>query len=178
MENIRTRCYGLILYKDSTEYNYDEVISYIEKNIEKYAYIEHKAEEEDKKPHTHIILYFNNKRWLSSLSQELGVSSNYFQEVKLKPYLKYLIHFDNEEKIQYSIDEVKGPLRYLLIDLISNKTTEQEDFVLIYDFITTYDGKLSFTEIVKFCMKNNFYSCFRRNVNAIRILINEHNGTY
>ena len=95
MENVRSRCYALILYKDSLDYDYNKVLEYIEQNVSKYAYIEHKAEKEETKEHTHVLLYFNNKKYLSSLSKELGISSNYIQVASLKPYLKYLIHYDN-----------------------------------------------------------------------------------
>lgn len=179
MEKVfRSRSFGLVLYKDSTDYNYNQVIDFIEKNYLKYAYIEHLPEEEDKKPHTHIVIYFNNKKYNTSLSKELNVPINYIQEVHLKPYLKYLIHYDNEDKIQYTLNDVIGPLKYELEDLISDKTTEKEDFEMLVDFINNFDGKLSFSVLTKYVLKCNFYSCYRRNINALRILINEHNNVY
>lgn len=178
MANVRSRCFALILYRDSDIYNYDEVINYITSNFEKYAYIVHKPEKDESKEHTHVLFYFNNKRYLSSLSNELGIPSNYFEEAHLKPYLKYLIHYDNEEKIQYTLQDVHGPLSYLLEELISDKRTEKEDFEMIFDFINEYDGKLSFNTLVKYCLNCNLYSTFRRNVNALRILLNEHNNVY
>ena len=178
MENVRSRCYALILYKDSLDYDYNKVLEYIEQNVSKYAYIEHKAEKEESKEHTHVLLYFNNKKYLSSLSKELCISSNYIQVASLKPYLKYLIHYDNEDKIQYTLDAVNGPLRYELEELITDKQTEQEDFLFLYDFIVMYDGKLDFTTFTKYALKKNMYSCYRRNVNSFRIIINEHNGSY
>lgn len=178
MENVRSRCYALILYKDSIDYDYNKVIEYIEQNVSKYAYIEHKPEKEETKAHTHVLLYFNNKKYLSSLSNELGVSANYIQTAQLKPYLKYLIHYDNDDKIQYTLNDVCGPLRFELEELITDKSSECEDFVLLYDYIVTYDGILSFTTFTKYAIKNNMYSTYRRNINSFRILINEHNGSY
>ena len=173
----RTRCFALILYKDSQDYDYNQVIDYISTNYLKFAYIEHKPEEEETKEHTHVLLYFDNKRTITAISKELGISSNYIQCAKLKPYLRYLIHYDNEEKIQYSIDEVKGTLRDLLIDMISNNS-EEDNFYDIYVFIQTFEGRLSFTELTDFCMRKHFYSTYRRNINALRILVNEHNNVY
>lgn len=175
--NIRSRCFALILYKDSENYDYNKVLEYITTSFDKYAYIEHLPEKDETKKHTHVLLYFTNKRWLSALSKELGIPQNYIQSAKLKPYLKYLIHFDNEEKIQYSIEDVKGTLNDLLVDLISDNS-ELNNFSEIFLYIQSYEGKLSFTTLTSYIISKNMYSTYRRNINAIRILINEHNNVY
>lgn len=177
IQNNRSRCFALILYKDSQDYNYNQVIDYITTNFLQYAYIEHEPEQEEKKKHTHVLLYFVNKRTLQALSKELGVPQNYIQCAKLRPYLKYLIHFDNEEKKQYKIEDVKGTLSDLLVDITTNNS-EENNFSELFLFIQTFEGKLSFTRLTEFAISKNMYSCYRRNINALRILVNEHNNVY
>ena len=53
----------MVLYKDSTSYDYKKIINYIEKNYKYYAYIEHKPDSEDGKKHTHVLMHFDNKRY-------------------------------------------------------------------------------------------------------------------
>lgn len=172
--NERNRCFACILYEDTEIYNIKDVLDYVSSHFEKYAYIKHQPEEDEKKEHYHLLMYFPNKRWKSSLAKELGVPMNYFQKVQFKPYLKYLIHYDNEEKKQYSVDDVKGTLKDTLIDLLSfNKEENQFGEILLY--IQSTFKPITWTDLTYFCISNNFYSCYRRNVNALRLLIDEHN---
>lgn len=172
--NCRSRCFACILYEDSESYSFSYVLDYIKNNFENYAYIKHEPEEDEKKTHYHVIIYFPNKRWKSSLSNELNVPINYFESVNLVPYLKYLIHYDNEEKKQYNVDDVKGPLRDKLNDILHfNKEENQFNEILVY-FETT-NKIISWTDLTYFCVSHNLYSCYRRNVNSLKILLQEHN---
>ena len=172
--NERSRCFACILYEDSESYSFKNVLDYVSNHFDKYCYIKHFPEEDEKKVHYHLVFYFPNKRWKSSLSNELNVPINYFQKVNLKPYLKYLIHYDNEEKKQYSVDEVIGPLKDMLVDILSfNKEENQFSEILLY--IQSTFQKISWTDLTYFCLSNNFYSCYRRNVQTLRFLLDEHN---
>lgn len=172
--NERSRCFACVLYEDTEIYNIKDVLDYVSNHFEKYGYIKHQPEEDEKKEHYHLLLYFPNKRWKSSLSKELNVPINYFIKVNLKPYLKYLIHFDNEEKKQYSVEDVHGTLKDTLIDLLSyNKEENQFSEILLY--IQSTFSKISWTDLTYFCLSNNFYSCYRRNVQSLRLLLDEHN---
>ena len=177
MENIKSYTFAFILYKDSETYNYNAVIDYISSHFEKYAYIEHKAEGEDKKDHTHVLVHFENKRYKTSVAKELGIEPNYIIKVNLKPYLRYLIHFDNEEKIQYDIKEVKGTLKNMLIDSIK-PNSEESNFKEIVLYISKCERKISFQEITCYCLENDMYAVYRRNITAIKTLLKEHNELY
>ena len=172
--NERSRCFACILYEDSTQYDLKNVLEYIRVHIEKYAYIKHKPEEEETKPHYHVLLYFPNKRWKSSLSTELGVPINYFQKAQLVPYLKYLIHFDNEEKEQYKVDDVHGTLKDKLNDVL-NFNSEQNQFSEIMVYFETSNKPITWTNLTYYCLSHNLYGCYRRNVNSLKLLLQEHN---
>lgn len=172
--NERSRCFACILYEDSTQYDLKHILEYVSNHIEKYAYIKHEPEEEDNKIHYHLLMYFPNKRWKSSLSSELGVPINYFQKAQLVPYLKYLIHFDNEEKIQYKVDDVKGTLKEKLNDVL-NFNSEQNQFSEILVYFETTLKIITWTDLTYFCLNHNLYACYRRNVNSLKMLLSEHN---
>lgn len=168
--------FAMVLYKDSTSYDYDKVIKYIEKNFKYYAYIEHDKDDEDKKLHTHVLMHFDNKRYSSAISKELNVPVNYIVNANLIPYLRYLIHFDDEDKFQYSVEDVKGTLQLRLKEIISsNKKSEVEQVSYIISFITDSKNMLTITDLSQFVLQNGCYSAFRRNYYFFKDLILDHN---
>lgn len=87
--------------------NYDEILQDIKGNFKNWAYITHQPEAEEKKLHTHLILSLDNARTIESICNRLGVPTRLCQRVKgLRGACRYLIHKDNEEKIQYSLEDV------------------------------------------------------------------------
>ena len=168
--------YCFILYKDSLDYDYNKVIDYITSNWSCYGYIEHQPEKDEKKVHTHVLVHFDNKRYISAISKEINVKENYFEPCNLIPYLRYLIHLDDEEKIQYSPYEVQGPLQKKLVELVqSNKMSEVEQVSCICEFIFEFDTFLHYATLLQFVLKNGCYSAFRRNYYFFKDLVLEHN---
>lgn len=169
--------FAMILYKDSKTYDYKKVIKYIEKNYKYYAYIEHKPDDEHGKKHTHVLMHFDNKRYNTGVSKELGVPSNYIVNANLIPYLRYLIHFDDEDKEQYSVDQVNGSLQLRLKEIISSdKKTEVEQVSYIMSYIIDNSNWLYITEVAQFVITNGCYSAFRRNYHFFKDLILDHNS--
>lgn len=168
--------FAMVLYKDSTSYDYEKVINYIEKNYKYYAYIEHEPEKEETKPHTHVLVHFDNKRYNTGVAKELNIPSNYIVNANLIPYLRYLIHFDDEDKRQYPLDAVKGSLAFRLRDILSkDKKTEGEQVAEIMSFIFDYNGWLYITDLAQFVLRSGTYSAFRRNYNFFKDLVLDHN---
>ena len=99
------RHFMFILYPEWE--NYEEILQDIKGNFKNWAYITHKPEAEEKKEHTHLILSLDNARTIESICKRLGVPTLLCQRVReLRGACRYLVHKDNEEKIQYSLDEV------------------------------------------------------------------------
>lgn len=178
MEKYKAYNHGLILYPDATDYSCTQVLEYIKNNFSSYAYIKHKPEKEETKIHVHVILKFPNKRYNTSLSKELGVPENYFQKINLNAYLRYLIHYDDEDKIQYSIDDVIGPLKDKLQAIINGKDNEKINLTDILDVINQINAPVSFKLILTYCLENNLFSTYLRYYAIIRDVILEHNQKY
>ena len=181
MENKKSNAFCMILYKDSTSYNYNEVLSYITKNYSQYAYIEHDAEEEDKKPHTHVVMYFPNRRYPNSIAKNDFNSTTIDLKLKqcnLIPMLRYLIHYDDEDKKQYSIENVKGTLIDKLEKSIKGKQNELEYLKDILDLINSCKCKINYKTIFNYCIEYNYISAYLRYYSIIRDIIIEHNNNY
>ena len=168
--------YNIVLYKDSLSYDYDKVMDYITKNWRSYAYIEHQPEKDETKVHTHVLVHFDNKRYISAIAKEINVGENYIQPSNLIPFLRYLIHLDDEDKIQYSPYEVNGPLQKKLLEIISNdKMSEVEQVSCICDYIFEFDDFLHYSILLQFVLRNGCYSAYRRNYHFFKDLVLEHN---
>ena len=140
MEKYRSRKHCLLLYPLEDE-SHKNAIDYIKNNYD-YALIVHDKDYytetgEIKKSHTHIVLSFNNAKWNTAISEELGITSNYIQQCRnYENALDYLIHFNDDSKYQYSIDEVKGNLKNKLNKIINtdNKDENEKTIELIKYF--------------------------------------------
>lgn len=165
--------YAMVLYKETESYDYNEVIKYIENNYENYAYIVH--DRDDKKIHTHVLVHFKNKRYATAISKELGVPINYIEKANLIPYLRYLIHFDDEDKFQYNVDDVRGPMKKQLISILDPKLDEVEQVSIISSFIFENSDYLSHTSLLQYVLRVKCYSAYRRNFALFNQLILEHN---
>lgn len=178
LEDIRSRCFHLILYPDDK--NHLEIIDLIE-NHYNYAKILHDKDlidgtENVKKPHFHIILYFSNAKYLSSLSKELKLAPNYIRTEELRSGLEYLIHKNNKDKYQYNVEEVDGPLKDNLLSYLSNSIENEKTSTLyLYNIINTFEGPISLSEIIPIIISQNLWSYFRRSQLTWFKLIDEHN---
>lgn len=167
--------FNIILYRDSLDYDYDKIIKYIVQNWSQYGYIEHQPEKDQKKVHTHVLVHFPNKRYINAISKEIGVKDNYIQPSNLIPFLRYLIHYDDEDKIQYSPYEVVGPLQEKLLEVIKSNKSETQQVSMILDYIFEYKGTLHYCTLSQFVVQNGLYSAYRRNYSFFKDLVLEHN---
>lgn len=130
-----------------------------------------------KKPHWHIVLRVSGSRWVSALASEFGITCNYFMKCdSYEKALQYLTHYNNEDKYQYSIDEVKGSLKPRLIKVIENDgKTEDERILDLILYIDGYNGYLSVTNFAYYCQSQGKWDMFRRSASIFINLIREHN---
>lgn len=163
----RVRNVGLILYPEDNSHIL--ALDFIKHNYENYIYILHNRdlneENELKKEHYHVILHFPNARTTSTISKQLGIGEHLFYEIKsLNGQLRYLIHYDDDDKTRYETDEVKGTLYMLGKFKRSFRDSQDEatDVSLIYEFIVDNDID-DLQDLLNFVLDNNLYSSFRRN---------------
>lgn len=176
MNNKRFRTIGLILYPENQ--NHKLALDYIIHNFENYIYILHDRDIKDdtgeiKKEHYHILLHFSNARTIKSLSKKINVEENLFYQIKsFTGQLRYLIHYDDDEKTRYDVDEVKGTLFMLskFKKSIRGSQDETADVSQIYEFI--YNNDVSDLHLLlDFVLDNNLYSSFRRNYSMFKDLL-------
>lgn len=179
LEKFRARNFNMVLY--SEDETHKRAMEYITKNYD-YAMILHDkdiSEEtgELKKEHYHIVVRFNNAKWNTSLSEELGITPNYIEESKsLKRSLLYLIHYYDEDKHRYDISEVKGSLQKKLKEYINNDDKcEWEKVDEIFQFIDEQEI-LNKSYLMRYCTSIGYWDILRRNYHPIMDYLTEHNN--
>lgn len=106
----RTRTWALIVYPDSAPENWREIITneHVPAFISPLHDKDTNADGEPKKPHWHVLLMYNGKKsrnQINELAEKLNAPRP--QPVSDKRgYARYLVHYDNPEKYQYSSDDV------------------------------------------------------------------------
>lgn len=135
--NDRFRLWFILLYKDTKSYNYKDILFNL-KGFKNWAYIEHKKEQKEKKDHIHFILKLDNACTKSAITKKTGIPSNFIEVGKNERALcRYLIHADDEDKIQYDISKVKISRSYerFYKKQLEDKETEDEIISNIYSQI-------------------------------------------
>ena len=175
--NKRYYCVEIILYTDNSVH-----IELLRDLIKKYdyAYILHDKDKEDngtfKKPHYHLLIFFPNARWGSSILKEIKIDNSNlieFRDNKVAA-IQYLLHSNNLDKYQYPIEDI---ISNIDINIYFNnlKNREEQDVAIIYDFILNYKGILYFIQLYNFCVSNNLWPSYRRNYSIIKDVLIEHN---
>lgn len=179
IKNERSLYWNLILYPDE-DISHKNALEYIQHHYS-YAYIIHNKDIDQngelKKPHVHCVIKFNNYRWKNAISEELNIPSNYLQKCNnLKSSLEYLIHFNEDDKTHYNINEVFGDLKIKLEYYLQDRNiTESEKVLQLIDFIDSYDDNLSVKDFIIFCCHKNMYDIYRRNAYSFNKILEEHN---
>ena len=192
MEKYRSRSHMLLLYPDDATHM--KALETIEKSYDYVGIIHNKdvwtQEDEKKNPehvagelkkeHYHIILRFKQAVWSTALSKELGIEEYYIQNIKrFENALQYLIHYNDNDKTQYSVDDVFGPLKSRLVEsIVKVEMSEGEKVSFLIEYINEYDGVLSVTDFAYYCAKNGFWAEFRRSGAIFCKIIEEHNEKY
>lgn len=162
---------GLVLWTDNP--THINALDFIKRYYPHYIGILHnKDTKEDntlKKAHWHVLLYFPNQKLISTIKKDLGVNDSDFYEIKsLSGQLRYLIHYDDEDKYQYNVNDIFGD-RFMISKFnlsIKSINSESEDVALILDFISSQKPKLP--DLLQFVIDNDLYASFRRNYTLFR----------
>lgn len=181
-EQERKRNFCLILYPDCPEQN--ELIARIvsdEYNFE-YAGICHDrditSEGDTKKPHWHFVVHLSNACTRSAFAKNLGIEERFVQDCKdYKGALMYLVHYKNQDKAQYSADEVQGGLSQKVRELTA-KPNETMACLIILDLLDSIDGKILWSEFMRMVCAKGLYSTFRRDSRSFRQAVYEHNSKF
>lgn len=160
-EEKRYRNFIVLFYKDTTSYKFDDIIFNIH-GFKYYAYIKHQPEEEEKKEHYHCYIHLDSATTEKALAKRIGIPQHHVQYVKnCRGACRYLTHIDYEDKMQYSLSDVKvsAPFERKFKQCFEDVKTEEEIIQDIYFWLdnTHFD---TFQEKLKYFTIFINYNCY------------------
>lgn len=174
----RNRTIGLLLYPE--DLTHVQALDKIKASYDYIGILHDKDCDEDgviKKAHWHIILRFPQAKWNTAVCKELGIESNYTEELRsFNNAMMYLIHANDPDKYQYDISEVFGTFKDKLKEIMNSQDkSEGEKVVELIEYIENYEGRLTVTQFAKYCAKNGYWAEFRRSGAIFCKMIEEKN---
>lgn len=160
------RVFSGVIYPDSESYNPIEVLETLKSKFKEWAYCLHDSDVSDegelKKPHIHWVGR-GDPRTLSAVAKFLGLKEN---EVELgknfKALVQYLIHLNNPEKAQYSIEDVVTNIADIG-SLLRNLSEGQ----LCKD-LASAKCRMSWYDLIQYAIENDCFDVLRRNMPLIK----------
>lgn len=170
---IYERIYTAIIYKDSTSYDYNEVIKKL-CSYDEFAYIVH--DNDGVKTHTHILFRFPVRKQINTVSDELGIPENYIKwRSSFRDSFQYLTH-ENSKNMKLPEDKRKFvyPRKLIVssftddeINKFYSKTQEEkvdEEISQVLEIINKIeDNNLTrYRDLIKWSCKHKCWSTLRR----------------
>lgn len=114
-----------------------------------FAWIDHLPDDENGSEHTHFLLRNTGTRTVKQMADRLEIPSNFVQVCrKVTAFRRYMLHADNPEKRQYSLDDIHSNR---LIDFkIALEGNESKDVFSLYrDFSSLSSGDITPHEFIE-----------------------------
>lgn len=190
-KNKKFRTIELMLYVDTTSYDYVSLIDSLERvakdNGYRYYYIYHDKDTGGNgsilKTHIHFLLYTGRdkeltlKKLCSLLNVPLiSIPFDYRIKNNIRESVKYLCHntINSSSKFQYDYhDIITNDIDYVL--RVYSEDIETSSIINIIDYIDRRDDYIKIRELVDYILNNNLWSQYRRNASIIKDIVNEHN---
>lgn len=178
-DDTRYRTFIFVLYKDSESYDYEEVLNTMKGECKYWVYIEHKAEKNELKDHTHCIIYYDNPRFADSVANKLGIPKNFLQiPLSTRGCMRYLTHIDYPDKIQYDLQMVNVSTSFMkrFYEAYNDEKIDIEILQDIYQFIndnTNLDSVDLEVQLSLFVCSSSYNRIFKAYYNTITKYIKE-----
>lgn len=170
MNNKTFRIFSLVLYDDSTNICFDDILQKCIKNNLIYFYIKHTKENEDLKDHIHFTLYFEKPTTITYISKLLDIPQNYINVLDenknrytLKKTIGYLIHYNNKDKIVYYKNDISTNREDIVnkyYDILTGGSNEKNELKEIMAFIN--DNRANINDTINFCIECDYLKTFKK----------------
>lgn len=114
-----------------------------------WAWIDHQPDDENGTPHTHFFIRCNGGRTVQNVADKFDISPQYVQVVrKITAFRRYMLHADNPEKKQYSLDDLHtNDIFPFKIALQGNE--KKDVYSLFIEFMKLKKGLITPTEFIQ-----------------------------
>lgn len=129
----RKQHFFILLYEEKLSAAMEYVRSRAESGaVDMYALIRHEPEENEKQVHWHLYLKMHSATTYHTVAQNLGIDER-FVDICVNKYKScaYLIHANDDSKIQYNIEQIECNDMETLVDYINKGTADMTDRELL-----------------------------------------------
>lgn len=194
MNNKREYKYEVVLSNNSELYdkqlyniitNFDTVYCVHDKDVyEEDVYdtdmnLLHKAGN-PKYKHTHFLIKMKYSKTISAVAKIIECKESDIELIKnFNSALKYLIHYKDDNKFNYDVQEVKynnEKLYKRFRELIYDDLEEDDKVVPLIDYIVNFNGLLDFEVFIRYVYTTRNWSVYRRNASTFIRLVDSHNS--
>lgn len=175
------RHFTIVLYPDDPQF--DAYLDNLGSSFNFLCVLHDKDLDDDgnyKKQHLHV--YFespnSNPVRLSTVCNKIGVDHGVEIVKRKRRFLRYLLHMDEPNKTQYSVDAVQGYNSDVLFsDFLSAVSDVSEDSYMtdIIDLLNSIDRFIELDEFIVLLCSHKLYAPFRRSGWIGRELLGNHN---
>ncbi len=131
-----------------------------------------------KKLHCHIMVEFENARYLNALAKELDIEPNLIQKVQsFEGMTKYFTHQDYPLKAQYQRSELFGTLIDKAMKCI-DKTSPDLQICEIIEYLQKQKYLIPFPQFITWLCSNGYYSTQHANYALVKDLYYWYQGGY
>lgn len=160
MEDImkkKSRAYTGVGYKDSLVENWEEILN--ETHLQ-YAYAYHDKDinpnGEDKKPHYHIIIYWEGPttyKTAKEIFDKIGIANGIIQPVSsVRGMIRYFTHKDNPEKYQYNDNIVQVRNGFDIDNFIELTATQKKEYKKVIQEIIVNMEILEYSDLMDYLL--------------------------
>nr|DAG73103.1 MAG TPA: Plasmid like replication protein [Inoviridae sp.] len=163
--------YSLVAYSESMGATIQEKIEELKKyDLKEYAYILHNKDFDEngelKKEHYHVYIKFSKQIRSETILKIFNTSV--FEEVKdINALMRYFLHLGEENKHEYSQEELIKNFDFNLNSNLSKEDKEIEELNMILEHVNSDDFK-GLNELLHFCLENKIWSTYRRNYSIVK----------
>lgn len=173
-------------YDDSSSTS--DIVSLCQTSTNQFIYICHDSDIYDnddfdrnikkgdlKKIHYHAWLNLKDGTTYKALSKKLGIDIMDIDVCRNDTSaIEYLIHLNDLDKFQYSVDDLKGNAISKAIRIFEKHNKDENDIALdIINIIQSYNHQIGITSFVKDICSNGYFAEFRRCYSLYKDLFNE-----
>lgn len=177
----KSRIFMLELYDDTEEWTTTCSLVFAQDNV---SYVYH--DKDGCKSHYHAIIRFPNAVSNQSVANQFEMPVKFvgrqLRREKIVGAFQYLIHMNDEDKYQYSVDAVQHTSEYMRDTFLNavNKTDENESckVLRVLDLIDSFDDYCSYSIFIREVCKLDLYDVVRRSNYMFCKILDEHNIFY
>lgn len=115
-----------------------------------------------KKSHYHIMIQFQNARYISGVAKELDIEEHLIQKCSsFESYVLYMIHRDEPLKHQYEFKDLKGSLIDRAFRVLEVPETNEEKFFNIQNWIISHPNA-QYKDLGEYVSTYGYFSFFMR----------------